>query len=78
MHELIPLSLLSPGQTANVGYVHGQPDEIHRLAELGLRGGATVEMVRSGSPCIIRLAGQKLCIRADELLHVLVRRGAVR
>lgn len=77
MHDLIPLHLLSPGQSAHVGHISGRPDEIHRLHELGLCGGAAVEMVQSGSPCIIRLAGQKLCFRADELLHVLVRRGAV-
>jgi ferrous iron transport protein A len=77
MNDLIPLNLLAPGQLAHVGQVSGQPDEIHRLEELGLRGGATIEMVRSGSPCIIRLAGQKLCFRADELLRVLVRRGVV-
>jgi Fe2+ transport system protein FeoA len=77
VHDLIPLNLLSPGQSAHVGHVDGRPEEIHRLAELGLRGGAAVEMVQSGSPCIIRLAGQKLCFRADELLRVLVRTGAV-
>jgi ferrous iron transport protein A len=77
MHDLIPLSLLTSGQSANVGKVTGRPDQVHRLEELGLRGGATIEMVQSGSPCIIRLAGQKLCFRADELLRVLVRRGAV-
>ena len=76
VHELIPLNLLCPGQSAHVGQVSGRPDEVHRLEELGLRGGAAIEMVQSGSPCIIRLAGQKLCFRADDLLHVLVRRGA--
>jgi Fe2+ transport system protein FeoA len=75
LHDLIPLSLLAPGQRAHVGYVSGQPHEVQRLEELGLRGGAAIEMVQTGSPCIIRLAGQKLCFRADELLHVLVRRG---
>ena len=79
MHDLIPLNLLSPGQSANVGQVVGQPEQVHRLEELGLRNGAMIEMVQSGSPCIIRLAGQslKLCFRADELLRVLVHRGAV-
>jgi Fe2+ transport system protein FeoA len=46
------------------------------MHELGLRDGAAIEMVQSGSPCIIRLAGHKLCFRADELLSVLVRQGA--
>lgn len=76
MHTLIPLSLLAPGQCAEIDQITGCPDEVHRLEELGLRGGAAIEMVRSGSPCIIRLAGQKLCLRADELLSVLVRQGA--
>ncbi len=76
MHDLIPLSLLRTGQSAQVDQVLGLPDEVHRLEELGLRGGAAIEMVQSGSPCIIRLAGHKLCFRADELLSVMVRRGA--
>ncbi len=75
MHDLVPLHLLSPGQSASVGHVSGRPDQVHRLEELGLRGGATVEMVQRGSPCVIRLAGKKLCFRADELLRVLVRCG---
>ena len=77
MHDLIPLNLLAPGQSADVGQILGQPDQVHRLEELGLRGGAKVEMVQSGSPCIIRLAGHKLCFRSgDDMLRVLVRRGA--
>ena len=75
MHDLIPLSLLPTGQSACVDQVLGLPDQVHRLEELGLRGGASIEMVQSGSPCIIRLAGHKLCFRADELLSVLVRQG---
>jgi len=75
VHEFIPLNLLAPGQQAEVAQIIGQSDEVHRLHELGLRGGAAVEMIQSGSPCIIRLAGQKLCLRADELVSVLVRPG---
>jgi len=76
--NLIPLSLLTPGQNALVDRIVGAPDDVHRLEELGLRGGAAIEMLQSGSPCIIRLAGQKLCFRADDLLSVLVRCGAAR
>ena len=53
----------------------GQPAEVHRLEEIGLRGGINVQMIQPGSPCIIRLAGNKLCFRADELVSVLVRPG---
>jgi Fe2+ transport system protein FeoA len=74
--ELIPLPLLSAGQCAWVDRIIGRPDEVHRLEELGLRGGAAIEMLQGGSPCIIRLGGQKLCLRSDELASVLVRSGA--
>jgi Fe2+ transport system protein FeoA len=30
-------------------------------------------MFRCGSPCIIRLAGNKVCLRADDLTHVMVK-----
>lgn len=76
MHDLIPLSLLRAGQTARVGQVLGLPDQVHRLEELGLRGGTTIEMLQSGSPCIIRLGNHKLCFRCDELTSVLVIPGA--
>ena len=76
MHDIIPLNLLPPGAFARIDQVVGHAEDVHRLHELGLRDGAAIEMVQSGSPCIIRLAGHKLCFRADELLSVLVRRGA--
>jgi Fe2+ transport system protein FeoA len=73
--QLIPLNFLSAGQSAQIGEILGQPEQVHRLNELGLRGGSTIEMVQPGSPCIIRLGGQKLCFRADELTSVLVIAG---
>ena len=72
IHPLMPLNLLATGQTAQIGQVLGRPEQVHRLEELGLRGGATIEMVQTGSPCIIRLGAHKLCFRADELTRVLV------
>ena len=60
------------GQTAQVSQVLGRPEQVQRLEELGLRGGATIEMVQTGTPCIIRLGGHKLCFRADELTRILV------
>jgi ferrous iron transport protein A len=74
-HEepMVPLMFLRAGQSAEVGAVLGGSDLVHRLRELGLRSGAEVQMVRPGTPCLIRLGGQKLGIRADELANVLVR-----
>jgi Fe2+ transport system protein FeoA len=76
VYNISPLNLLASGQSALVDRIIGRPEDVHRLEELGLRGGAAIEMLQGGSPCIIRLAGQKLCFRADELVSVLVRCGA--
>ena len=70
--DIIPLSLLPPGTTALVSELSGCQETIHRLQELGLRGGTQIEMVQAGSPCIIRLGGSKLCFRTSELMNVLV------
>jgi Fe2+ transport system protein FeoA len=75
VHDLIPLSVLAAGAHGEVGAVLGSPEQVHRLEEMGLRGGTCVEMLQPGSPCIIRLGGQKLCFRADDLVSVLVRPG---
>ena len=65
---------------ATVGQKRKIAAELHEIPERAIaidHDGATVEMVQSDSPCIIRLAGQKLCLRADELVSVLVERGVV-
>jgi ferrous iron transport protein A len=74
-HELIPLGQLLAGQAGRIEAVLGLPDLIHRLRELGLRDGVQVRMIQPGSPCIIGLAGQRLCFRADEVASVLVKLG---
>lgn len=76
MVDWIPLHMLPTGQMARVRQVFGGPEHVHRLEELGLRGGAEIEMITPGSTCIIKLRGQKLCFRADELVKVLVQPGA--
>ena len=75
--HILPLELLAAGQKAEVHQLVGSSADVHRLEELGLRAGAAIEMVNPGSPCIIRLAGHKLCFRDGEALRVLVRSGAV-
>jgi ferrous iron transport protein A len=68
----MPLTALSPGQVAEVRQVVGSPDHVRRLEELGLRDGARLEMVRTGSPCIVRIGASTLCLRNGELLAVMV------
>lgn len=76
--ELIPLSLLPAGQTAQVDQLVGSDEEVHRLRELGFTVGACLEMIQSGSPCIVRLAGCKLCLRDANLFQILVHPAANR
>jgi ferrous iron transport protein A len=71
--DLIPLNRLKPGQFAQVGRILGPADHVHRLEEFGLRSGTTIQMFRPGNPCIVRMAGNKVCLRSDESLNVLVR-----
>jgi Fe2+ transport system protein FeoA len=70
--ELIPLSDLAAGQAAYIHQILGHVDHVHRLEEFGLRHGVQIQMFRPGNPCIVRLAGNKVCLRADALLNVLV------
>lgn len=72
-NDLILLGLLTAGQTAVVETVMGATDDVHRLREIGLRDGATVQMLQPGNPCLLRLEGQKLGLRSDALSTVLVR-----
>jgi ferrous iron transport protein A len=74
--QLVPLSSLRAGDTGRVGAVVAGGGLMQRLRELGLRSGARIRMIRAGSPCIFRLEGQKLCVRADEVGGVLVQVAA--
>jgi Fe2+ transport system protein FeoA len=70
--KIIPLHRLPAGRCAKIVDVLGHPDHVHRLEEFGLRGGTQIEMFRTGNPCIIRLAGVKVCLRSDDRLNVMV------
>jgi ferrous iron transport protein A len=74
MHDsLIPLQLLPPGHVAQIDQLVGDAAGVHRLEEMGLRIGTRVEMVRAGTPCIVKLSGHTLRLRGGNLLQVLVR-----
>ncbi|HVU89454.1 MAG TPA: FeoA family protein [Pirellulales bacterium] len=77
MDDCIPLENLEVGASGAIAAVVGRGELLHRLDEIGLRPGAEVQMVQAGRPCIVRVNGQRLCLRADELSHVLVRSGVL-
>lgn len=69
---VIPIALLPAGHSARIDQLVGAPEQVHRLEEMGLRRGAAVVMVQPGSPCIIGLAGSRLCFREAEAAAILV------
>ncbi len=71
--SVLPLNMLRVGERALVDQVVGARETVARLEELGFRSGKAVEVVQKGSPCIVRLAGAKLCFRHSEEINVLVR-----
>ena len=75
VEELIPLNRLMRGQSAEVSRIVGPAEDVHRLEEFGLCRGAKIQMFRPGNPCIVRMAGNKFCLRGDALVRVLVRRN---
>ena len=76
MHDVMPLGCLAAGACGEIADVIGRPEYVHRLREMGLRDGVRVEIVQSGSPCILRVDGQRLCFRNCETMGVLVRTTA--
>jgi ferrous iron transport protein A len=72
MGQLLPLDLLRSGESAVVADIYGDPTWVGRMAELGLREGSRIEMIQSGSPCMLNIAGCKLCIRGDSTSCIMV------
>ena len=75
MPDTFPLQMLAAGQRARIDQLVGRPDEVHRLEELGMRVGQRVEVLQSGSTCIVQLDGARLAFRDHEGFLVLVRLG---
>jgi ferrous iron transport protein A len=68
----ILLQRLPRGHSAHVARIVGPAEDVHRLEEFGLRPGTKVKMFRRGSPCILRVAGSKICLRLEDRLQVFV------
>lgn len=70
--QLIPLEMMSTGEHGRINSLDGSPEFIVRLEEMGLREGASVQMVRPGSPCILAINDQRFSLRFDHKATVLV------
>jgi ferrous iron transport protein A len=70
--EWLPLELVGDGEWAEVADVCGEPGWVGRLAELGLRIGCRLRVLRQGSPCLLEVGGCRLSLRG-EAAGILVR-----
>jgi Fe2+ transport system protein FeoA len=71
--DLLPLEYLRPGEWADVAEVHGEPGWVGRLAELGVRIGCRLQVLRGGYPCLLQVGGSRLSLRGEETMKILVR-----
>jgi Fe2+ transport system protein FeoA len=73
MHNLLPLEFVPSGQWAEVENISGESIWINRMAELGLRTGSRLRVVRQGCPCLLQVEGSRLSIRNESTTQILVR-----
>lgn len=63
---------LQRGQSGIVASLQGNPQDVASLAELGLRRGTVVHVIRRGSTSIIKFNSQRLCLRLGSDVSLLV------
>lgn len=68
----IPLDMVHPGVWADVVDVYGDSAWIVRMAELGIRHGSRLRMIKSGQPCIVQVGATRLSVRGDDVGQILV------
>jgi ferrous iron transport protein A len=69
----LPLELVRAGEWAEVADVWGDPSWVGRMAELGIRTGCRLRVLRGGQPCLLDVNGCRLCLRVEADAQILVR-----
>lgn len=72
MHPIVPLDTLGESERARVLELVGPDAWRVRLEEIGLRAGATVRLIKRGSPCLMAVGEQRISLRIDAGTMVLV------
>ncbi len=70
---MLPLESLHPGEWGEVAEVAGEPGWIVRMAELGIRTGCRLRVLRPGSPCLLQVGGSRLSLRGGGHSWILIR-----
>jgi Fe2+ transport system protein FeoA len=74
MLKSVQLEELRPGQIAEISQLIGESSAVTRMYEIGLRVGASLEMLQRGRASVVKVNGSKLCLRSNGV-QVLVRPG---
>ena len=69
---MMPLELVNPGDWADVAAINGEPSWIGRMAELGVRIGSRLQVLQSGSPCLLKIGDSRLSLRPALGTEILV------
>lgn len=69
---MVPLDLLAPGESADVAEVCGSDSWVGRMAELGIRCGSRVKVLKPGIPCLVEIGATRYCVRGDCDCQILV------
>ena len=73
IYSLQPLECVAAGEWAEVEEVTGEAGWVSRMAELGLRIGSRLQVVRQGSPCLLQIGCTRLSLRGKSSTQILVR-----
>lgn len=69
---MIPLELLKAGEEGCVSCVEGCERLAHRLAEMGIREGVAIRMIRPGCPCLVAINNHRMSLRIEGSASILV------
>lgn len=69
---LMPLDMIATGSWAEIAEISGEASWVGRLAEMGLREGCRLQVLQSGSSCLLQVDNCKLCLRGNDCTQILV------
>ena len=75
MPHIVPLELLTSGESGRVSQLDGDHEQVARLEEMGLRAGVEVRMLRPGVPCLLAIGDQRMTFRGADAVSILVEVG---
>ncbi|MEZ6095920.1 MAG: FeoA family protein [Pirellulaceae bacterium] len=72
MISAVKIQDLKPGVKAMITSLVGSESDVARLSAMGIRGGASIQLLRQGSPCIVQVEQSRLCLRPNKQTQILV------